>query len=260
MKRYYILGMSILLAMAVSLPASAQDDVEYEDEVVETVVKKKAPVKKPQYPTMEVKGTVIDAVTKEPLAGIQIQTLNDRNYAAMTNEKGEFTIKVPTFATALFVRSPRYLSQQVSIGDGQTPLRIIMISDKFQTMYENGTKVTSEVEAAVHNTTAYSVETEIENTLGADVHAISRSGGPGYGSAMFIRGLNSLNANAQPLIVIDGVIHDMQETRSTLHYGDYTNLFLNINPVAMVSSRLRRSAVTPWPPASMPISEPVSCS
>lgn len=242
MKRYYILGMSILLAMAASLPASAQDDVEYEDEVVETVVKKKAPVKKPQYPTMEVKGTVIDAVTKEPLAGIQIQTLNDRNYAAMTNEKGEFTIKVPTFATALFVRSPRYLSQQVSIGDGQTPLRIIMISDKFQTMYENGTKVTSEVEAAVHNTTAYSVETEIENTLGADVHAISRSGGPGYGSAMFIRGLNSLNANAQPLIVIDGVIHDMQETRSTLHYGDYTNLFLNINPADIEKVQVLKNA------------------
>ena len=104
MKRYYIIGMSILLAMAASLPASAQDDVEYEDEVVETVVKKKAPVKKPQYPTMEVKGTVIDAVTKEPLAGIQIQTLNDRNYAAMTNELGEFTIAVPTFATSLYVQ------------------------------------------------------------------------------------------------------------------------------------------------------------
>ena len=47
---------------------------------------------------------------------------------------------------------------------------------------------------------------------------------------MFIRGLNSLNANAQPLIVIDGIIQDMQQNRSSLHYGDYTNLLLNINP------------------------------
>ena len=230
MKRHIILSFGILLATAICLPAIAQDDVEYADDVQETVVKKKAPVKKPTYPTMEVKGTVIDAVTKEPLAGIQIQTLNDRNYAAMTNEKGEFTIKVPTFATSLFVRSPRYLSQQVGIGTGDKPLRITLIADKFKTMYENGTDVSAMSEAAIANTTAYTVETEIESNLGADVHAVSRSGGPGYGSAMFIRGLNSLNANAQPLIVIDGVIHDMQESRSTLHYGDYTNLFLNINP------------------------------
>ncbi|MBQ9654943.1 MAG: SusC/RagA family TonB-linked outer membrane protein [Prevotella sp.] len=230
MKRFCILSISILLSMAATLPVVAQDDVEYADDVQETVVKKKVQVKKPQYPTMEVKGTVVDAVTKEPLAGIQIQTLNDRNYAAMTNEKGEFTIKVPTFATSLFVRSPRYLSQQVGIGTGDTPLRITMISDKFKTMYENGTEVSALSEAVVNNTTAYSVETEVEGNLGADVRAISRSGGPGYGSAMFIRGLNSLNANAQPLVVVDGIIRDMQESRSTLHYGDYTNFFLNINP------------------------------
>ena len=230
MKRHLILSIGILLSMVICLPAMAQDDVEYAEEVQETVVKKKVQVKKPQYPTMEVKGVVIDAVSKEPLAGIQVQTLNDRNYAAMTNEQGEFTIKVPTFATALYVHAPRYLSQQVGIGTGDKVLHITMIADKFKAMYENGTNVAAISQAMVNNTTAYSAETEIENSLGADVHAINRSGGPGYGAAMFIRGLSSLNANAQPLIVVDGVIRDMQETRSTLHYGDYTNLFLNINP------------------------------
>ena len=80
MKRHNILCMSILLSFAACLTAFAQDDVEYADEEVqETVVKKKAPVKKPQYPTMEVKGVIVDAATKAPLAGIQVQTLNDRN-------------------------------------------------------------------------------------------------------------------------------------------------------------------------------------
>ena len=64
MKRHIILSFGILLATAICLPAIAQDDVEYADDVQETVVKKKAPVKKPTYPTMEVKGTVIDAVTR----------------------------------------------------------------------------------------------------------------------------------------------------------------------------------------------------
>ena len=228
MKRHIILSFGILLACAVSLPVLAQDDLDTDD--TREVVKKKVQTKLPTYPMMEVKGIVVDAVSKEPLSGIQVQTLNNRLYAAMTNEQGEFTIKVPTFATSLYVYAPRYLSQQVGIGDGKKTLRITMLSDKFKSMYENGTNVTALAEANVSNTTSLTVETEIENNIGADIHAINRSGGPGYGATMFIRGLNSLNANAMPLIVVDGIIRDMQETRNTLHYGDYTNLLLNINP------------------------------
>ncbi len=231
MKRHNILCMSILLSFAACLTAFAQDDVEYDDEEVqETVVKKKAPVKKPQYPTMEVKGVIVDAATKAPLAGIQVQTLNDRNYAAMTNEKGEFTIKVPTFATSLFVHAPRYLNQQVGIGRGDRVLHIAIIPEHFKAMYENGTRLGAFSETAVTGNMSFTAEPEVENNIGADVRAVNRSGGPGYGAAMFVRGLNSLNANAQPLVVVDGVIRDMQDTRATLHYGDYTNLFLNIAP------------------------------
>ena len=233
MKRHHILSIGILLALAVSNTAFAQDD----DEVVyaegaqqETVVKKAAPVKKqPQYPMKEVKGVVIDAATKAPLAGVQVQTLNDNRFTAMTNAQGEFTISVPTFATSLFVHTAQYLSQQVGIGEG-SDLHIVMISDKFGIMYENGTNVSAAPVAKINNTTAQIVDTEIENILGADMRSINRSGGPGYGAAMFIRGLNSLNANAQPLIVVDGIVRDMQQTRMGLHDGDYNNLLLNINP------------------------------
>ena len=230
MKRYYILSISTLLMLGLCQPTFAQDDDVSYDEEVTTVVKKKAPVKRPTYPMMEVKGKVIDAATKAPLAGIQVQTLNDRYYAAMSDEQGEFTISVPTFASALYVFAPGYLSQQVGIGKNDKPLTITMIADKFKTMYDNGTDIRATSKTSFDVTTSQTVETEIENLLGADVRTITRSGGPGYGGAMFIRGLNSLTANAQPLIVIDGVIHDMQETRNTLHAGDYTNLLLNINP------------------------------
>lgn len=214
--------------MGFSTAAYAQDDATYSEEGAETVVKKKAPAKRPTYPTKEVRGIVVDAVTKNPLAGIQVQTLNDRNYAAMTNAKGEFTIKVPTFATALYVFAPQYLGQQVAIGKGD--VKVVLIADKFRQMYDNSTDITANSTAKIQNTTTLTVESDIENVLGADVHSITRSGGPGYGTSMFVRGLNSLNANAQPLIVVDGVVKDMQPTRNSLHYGDYNNLMLNINP------------------------------
>lgn len=229
MKRHYILSFCFLGALSTCLPANAQDN-ELADDEVAVKVPKKPTVKVPSYPTIEVKGVCVDAVTKQPLAGIMIQTLGNANYTAMTEEDGRFTIKVPTFATALYVHAPEYLDQHVGINTKGELIHIEMLSDKFRPMYEKRTHIGASAVAHIKNTTSQTVETDIENQLGADVHAITRSGGPGYGTAMFVRGLNSLTANAQPLIVIDGVVNDMQQTRSSLHYGDYNNLLLNLNP------------------------------
>ena len=233
MRRYRILLFSILNVFFMAMPVMAQDDDEvvYATDADEPVTVVKKPVLKvPTYPTMDVRGTCVDAATKQPLAGVLIQVLGHANYSAMSDDDGSFTIKVPTFATALYVHSPEFLSQHVGIGRGDTPLRIEMLSDKFHTMYDKETQIGAAATATMTNTTSQTIETDIENTLGADVRTVTRSGGPGYGAAMFVRGLNSLNANAQPLFVVDGVVQDMQQTRSTLHYGDYTNLLLNINP------------------------------
>jgi TonB-linked SusC/RagA family outer membrane protein len=46
---------------------------------------------------------------------------------------------------------------------------------------------------------------------------------------MLIEGINSLHANAQPLVVVDGVIMDMQYSREMLHDGYYNNMLANIN-------------------------------
>ena len=229
MKRQHILYFSILSMLCLGMPAYAQDDDVDDDDDVQVVYKKKT-VKVPTYPTVEVKGQCLDAATKKPLAGVMIQALNDKNYTAMTEEDGTFVIKVPTFATALYVHAPEFLSQHVGLGRQGAELTIEMLSDKFQPMYDNTTHIVAAATADVKNTTSQTIETDIEELMGADVRSITRSGGPGYGAAMFVRGLSSLNANAQPLIVIDGVVQDMQQTRSSLHYGDYTNLLLNINP------------------------------
>ena len=191
--------------------------------------KKKTVAKGPQYPMMEIKGKVLDAVTKNPLPGVQVQSLNNNRYTAMTEEDGSFVISVPTFETALFVHSPEYMSEQVAI-DKNGLMLIRMHSDKFGAMYKNTTNILAAPTHTELNTTSKSIETDIQANLGADVRTIGRSGEPGVGAAMFIRGLNTLNADAQPLIVIDGVLYDMQTTRSSLHQGDYMNLLLNVNP------------------------------
>ena len=228
MKRFSILLFAFINVFAIQ-SVCAQDDNDEADLTVS--VKKKKPVTKmPSYPTMEIKGICVDAVTQTPLEGIMIRTLNNPNYTAMSEEDGTFTIKVPTFATALYIHAPQYMNQQVGLSGPDEEVRIELLPDKFRQMYSDGTDITASQSQTFVNTTSQTIETDIQGMLGADVRTVSRSGGPGYGAAMFMRGLSSLTANAQPLVVIDGIPQDLQQNRTSLHMGDYTNLMLNLNP------------------------------
>ena len=222
MRRLSIIIFSFLSVIVITHAQNAVEDVN---------APKFKRVTVPDYPTKEVRGICIDATTKAPLAGIMLRALDNNNYTAMTEDNGEFVIKVPVYTTALYVHSPQYISLQVAIAeDASSGLKIQMLPDVFRPMFTKETSIVAANTQSITNTTSHTIETDAGNIMGADVHTLNRSGVPGSGSAMFIRGLNSLNANAQPLIVIDGIIQDMQQTRSSLHDGDYANLLLNINP------------------------------
>ena len=189
----------------------------------------------------EVKGVVVDAADHSPIPGVQVQALGNNQYAAMTDAQGTFTIKVPAYETALYVQTSLYQAQQVAIGK-QGSVQVQLINDRFRPMYENGTTLTAASKTGIESKIANSFETDIQDQLGADVHSISRNGGPGYGNAMFVRGLSTLNSNSQPLIVVDGVIRDMQQMGSALHEGEFDNLLLNINPADVESVQVLKNA------------------
>jgi TonB-dependent SusC/RagA subfamily outer membrane receptor len=159
-----------------------------------------------------------------------VNALNDKRFTAMTEENGEFVIKVPTFVTALYIHAPQYLSQQVGLGKSGSKVQVYLLPDQFQPMFDNTTPIQAAATATIRTTTAQTVETDIEGRLGADMRTITRSGGPGYGAAMFIRSLNSLNANAQPLFIIDGNMVDLEEDRPSLHEGYNNNLLAGLDP------------------------------
>lgn len=217
--------LAIMGLMAVAAEINAQETTDNAEKRAKETVNKK----QPNYPMKEVSGTIYDAATGKPLSGVQIQALGNARYAAMTNEDGTFTIKVPTFTTSLYLFTSQYASQQVSIA-GVNNIQAKMLSDKFNEMYTNGTKLGNEASLKAQVSTQTSIEDLIGEKLGADVRTVKRSGAPGIGSAMFIRGLNSLNANAQPLIVLDGVPMDMQYDGTSLQTGMFNNQLLNINP------------------------------
>ena len=222
----------VLASSFCALPAAAQSEDDDEEEEVEAAIKQ--PVRKvvqENYPLVTLHGVVTDQGTGKPLAGIQLQALGHVRYTAMTEEDGTFAIRVPDFATSLYVHAPEYAPLQVAVvaGDSTQHIAIKMLKDKFMPMYGNGTSYTAKGEAFVDRT-GLTIDNEISAKLGADMHTIMRSGALDGGAAMFIRGLNSLTADAQPLVVIDGVEQDMQRDRYSLHDGQFNNMLANISP------------------------------
>ena len=90
-------------------------DDEEEGDGTAIAMPKRSDVKQVNYPTVQVKGVVTDLSTGNPIAGVQLHALGYDRYSAMTDENGAFAFDVPSFATALYVHSPEYLSQQVAI-------------------------------------------------------------------------------------------------------------------------------------------------
>lgn len=230
-----VCGLSLaVFFLCVTTPVMAQDDVSDEDSVVveeepeELMVKRPMVSKLPTYEMREVKGVVIDAATKKPLAGVRIQPLDDPRYSAMTGEDGLYTLQVPVFTTTLYLSTPDYNPVQIPVRDGQQ--KTALYSAVFTSFYKSANQVFTKAEASVRNSSAISVETDIENSLNASVFTTMRGGLPGQGASMLINGITSLNTPSQPLIVVDGVIWDAQYDRYTAHQGFFNNVLNTIDP------------------------------
>ena len=251
MKRKYINNIQkhglrlSLCAISLGLCPTAFAQSENEGDEVEMSIKKptRERVVKDKFATTMLHGVVVDQVSKKPLAGIQLKVLGYDRYSAMTGADGKFTIKVPEFATTLFVHSPSFMSQQVAINakDTEKDIQVFMMQEKFRPMYTEGTTYTAQAgfDADAKDVT---IESDIENILGADVRTVTRSAAPGIGATMFVRGLSSINANAQPLIVVDGVEQDMQQNRLSLHSGQINNILANIAPEDIASVKVLKNA------------------
>ena len=222
---------------------SAQDDDAESTEEIEAPVKKKVqkPIKK--YPMKEVSGKVVDATTGEPLAGVKVKSFNNNFYAAMTDEDGTYTISVPTFVTSLSADLEGYNFTQVAINDRSEGVDIKLFSDLYLEDYVTKTSAARTVATKdFGTTTALTLDQEVQNRFGGDVRSISRTGIPGMGVSMFVEGFHSINAASQPLIVIDGVIHDMMYNSSMLHNGYWNNPLANINMDDVAEIKVMKNA------------------
>lgn len=184
----------------------------------------------------EITGMVIDAVTKAPIAGVRVEALNNNRFTTMTKPDGGFSIRIPSHVVSLYVSTPGYESVIIKARQNETMV-IALYDESFSSYVENGFDVTSKGEAVFDISKSTTVESEIQNRLGAQVRTITRSGTVGIGGLMMMQGVNSINTSVQPLIILDGVIQDLQDGYSTLHDGYFNNTLaaIDVNDIEKIT-------------------------
>ncbi|MDO5447759.1 MAG: SusC/RagA family TonB-linked outer membrane protein, partial [Prevotellaceae bacterium] len=153
-----------------------------------------------------VTGRITDAATGEPLSGVSVS--NGRT-TVLTDSAGRYSLQSPGLK-AFTATTTGYASRTVyPQGRGQVDLSL------YRTIEGVGGK-------------SMSADEDFSMLLGGDVRATSRGGADGLGANVFVRGLHSLNLNARPIIVIDGVIIDSDEMQSVFS-GFYINQLATID-------------------------------
>ncbi|WP_222707234.1 SusC/RagA family TonB-linked outer membrane protein [Pontibacter qinzhouensis] len=226
--------MSFLFALAgIPVCAFAQGDVAGAN--TDSVV-----VARQQVGGVEVTGTVTAAATGRPISGISVSV--PEYSAAFTDDNGNFKINMPSSNSTLMVEGEGYNRKEVAV-KGRGAVTVSLHEGIFNSLYDvavlpnSVSRPISQVTAAVVSLTpeqekwSTSAETP-ENLLQgrvAGLNVVRRSGTPGMGANLFLRGFNSLYTTNQPLVIVDGMIFDMNDYGGSLISNHFTNPLANLD-------------------------------
>lgn len=212
------------------------------------------------------KVTEMFGATAEPMVGVNVNILNSQNRSlggTITNMDGIYNLKVPNENNLTIVFSYIGMKTQRIKYNGQTKLNITM-KDDTQSINEvvisgkrierNDMGISSREQSSatqkvnMEDLVAIAPVTSIEDALqgqlgGVDI--VLGGGDPGARASIQIRGGSTLNANSEPLIVVDGVPYpaeiDDNTDFSTINNDDLGAL-LNISPQDIESIEVLKDA------------------
>ncbi len=237
MKRHILTGLALL--MAFPLYVSAQEEQEEEQASAPRKVVKKQTKK---YETRKVTGQVVDAATGQPVSGAIVKAEGVNGFSALTNDEGKYNMQIPVFTSSLYVTSPDYNAVSLGLTKGEAQKSVRLYSTVFGADYTDDVNITADKSANdFHYSSAANIKEELQKQLGAYAHTVTRNGTPGVGAVTFMQGLNSINVNAQPLVVIDGVIVDQQYDNTMLHDGFYNDILSSINTADIADVKVLRN-------------------
>lgn len=165
---------------------------------------------------IEVTGTVTDASDGSSLPGVNITVQGMPSVGTTTNLDGEYSLNVPADANVLVFSFIGFVRQEVEINDRTTidvalEPDVQLLDDVVVVGY--GTQDRKEITSSVASVKAEDFNKgniqDSQQLLQGKVSGlqITRPGGdPNAGFNIRLRGLSTIGANTEPLVVIDGVI------------------------------------------------------
>lgn len=201
-----------------------------------------------------IQGTVTSALDNEPLIGVSITELDATNRVVggtTTNLNGDFVLRSSNQNNKLVFSYLGFQKHEVKIGEqrrinvrlvdeSQVIDEVVIKADKRTTSQGGFSIPTREVSVAMQSINTSEFEglqvTSIDDALQgqiAGLDIVMNSGDPGSSSSMRIRGVNSINADSEPLIVLNGspwtMNIDPQFDYANSNEEQYANM-LSINP------------------------------
>jgi TonB-linked SusC/RagA family outer membrane protein len=162
-----------------------------------------------------ISGIVTDAASGLPVNAAQI--VCSEFAGTFTEENGSFTLRIPYSDAVVTVKANGYLTQNVAV-KGKTHLEVKLLSESADFANKS------------YALAGLSLEDRIQQEFGY-LRTIIRSGAPGAGGNLFIRGFNSVSASSQPLILVDGIPYDMLlMNRPAIIGGSFIDPLTNIDP------------------------------
>ena len=201
--------------------------------------------------TITVGGTVTDAETNTPLAGVTI-ALKGTTQGTITNIQGEYKIDIEPGSTLVFSYIG-FLTEEITVQAGETRLDMVLVSDLIgmEEVVVVGTRMRkSDLTGAVGSVSGEALRevpvTDLNSALqgkASGVYIVQSDAKPGATPSIKIRGNNSISYGKDPIYVIDGIILD--EGISSLNPNDIESIEIlkDASATALYGSRASNGVV-----------------
>lgn len=187
----------------------------------------------------KITGSVIDAATGKAIAGANIEIVGVS--AAITDDNGHYSISTPRTDVMMTANASGYAKREIFVR-GRIAIDIVLYDQEYKGMTK--TVLTPLGEQSTTNTiyswfginednlasSAVSPDVLLK-TQASGLNVQTRSGTPGSGSNFYMRGINTMNAGAMPLFVVDGMPYENTYYASSL-IGNYS-----ANPLASIDPK-----------------------
>lgn len=198
-----------------------------------------------------VTGRVVNAEDNLPMPGVSV-VLKGSTTGTTTNAEGTYRLTVPSSATLVF-SFVGFLPQEVPL-QGRSSLNIAMNPDvrslQEVVVVAYGQQTRRALTGAVSSVNAEQIRsqqivsaTQALQGTAPGVQVVNTSGQPGDNPAIRIRGVGSINASANPLIVVDGV--PFQGNINSINPGDVESMSVlkDASAAALYGSRAANGVI-----------------